>query len=259
MDLQDRFFGHDAYPQGYCVDSGTSIINLNDFAVNQSLPAFFGANGFTLDITSSDNTKDVAAGTGAQKIKIYGLDVNLRQLTEVVTMNGQTAVTTVNAFRRVFGASVLVVGTDSLQAGDIYIVKHGSSTWAAGVPNTLTAASVVCKILIANGAGYTGYYTVPVSPSGALPRKYRAGSVTPTGSVQNANFLIQAQKLLVALDNAISLVFQTMIAGLTAGGPGFVDLEHFNLDFEEGTDIVMKIVPLVTAGQITAILHLREV
>ena len=75
------------------MDSGTSIQNLNDFAVNQVLPVFFGANGFTLDVTSSDNTKDVAAGTGAQKIRIYGLDVNLRKLTEDVTMNGNTAVT----------------------------------------------------------------------------------------------------------------------------------------------------------------------
>ena len=91
MDLSGSLFGKDITIHAFGVNSGTSILNLNDFAVNQSLPVFFGTAGFKLDITSSDNTKDVAAGTGARKIKVYGLDANLRPLVEEIALNGKHA------------------------------------------------------------------------------------------------------------------------------------------------------------------------
>ncbi len=262
MDLTDRLFGHDVKIHAFGVNSGTSILNLNDFAVNQVLPVFYGA-GFKLDITSSDNTKDVAAGTGAKKVKVYGLGVGYVPLIEEIALNGNTAVTTVNTFLRVFAVAVSLVGTDKVQAGDIYIIKTGSSTWSGGVPSTLTAATVVCKILIANGVGYTGYWTVPADKlafDGSTPVKKKAKlmSLTPSGAVQNAKILIQAQPNLDT-DNAMATVLETVVAGLTAGGVGYVKLEHMNEDFDAGTDIVLKQVPLVAAGQISAILHIRYV
>ena len=263
MDLQGSLFGKDITIHAFGVNSGTSILNLNDFAVNQSLPVFFGTAWFKLDITSSDNTKDVAAGTGARKIKVYGLDANLRPLVEEIALNGQTAVTTVGTFRRVFAASVSLVGTDGVQAGDIYVIKTGSSTWAGGVPNTLTAASVCCKILIANGSGYSGYWTVPAdltgNQGGEVPKRTgKLMALYPSAAVQNVKFLIQVQAN-IGTDNAQITAYETIIAGLTAGSAGFIDMDNLNLDYPAGTDIVMKVVPLVAAGQVAVDLTIRYV
>ena len=262
MDLKDRLLGKDIKIHAYGVNSGTSLLNLNDFAVNQVLPAFMGA-GFKLDITSSDNTKDVAAGTGAKKVKVYGLGVGYVPLVEEIALNGQTAVTTVNTFLRVFAVAVSLVGTDGVQAGDIYIIKTGSSTWAAGVPNTLTAASVICKILIAQGVGYTGYWTVPadktdVNGTAQNVRKAKLMSITPSGGIQNARLLIQAQPNLDT-DNAMATVWETVVAGLTAGAAGWIELIDMQEDFDAGTDIVLKVIPLVAGGSISAQLHIRYV
>jgi hypothetical protein len=263
MDLVGSLFGRDITIHAFGVNSGTSILNLNDFAVNQSLPVFFGTAGFKLDISSSDNTKDVAAGTGARKVKVYGLDANLRPLIEEVTLNGQTAVTTVGTFRRVFAVAVSLVGTDGVQAGDIYVIKTGSSTWTGGVPNTLTAATVVCKVLIANGSGYSGYWTVPADPVGSqggeVPkRKGKFMALYPSSAVQNVKLLVQVQGNLDT-DNGLITAYETIIAGLTAGSAGYIDMEKLNLDYLAGTDIVLKQVPLVAAGQVAVDLTIRYV
>lgn len=51
----------------------------------------------TLEVASSDND-DTSAGTGARTVEIQGLDSNWDPLTETVTMNGGTDVTTNNSF-----------------------------------------------------------------------------------------------------------------------------------------------------------------
>lgn len=108
---------------------------------------------------SSTNANDTAAGTGARTVVIQGLDSDYRELSETVTLNGQTGVSTVNTFRRINYAYVASAGSSSSAEGDIYI---GSGVVTAGVPasvynlikfdynNTVTAHFTV-------PAGYTGY------------------------------------------------------------------------------------------------------
>ena len=84
----------------------------------------------TMTVSSSD-TNDTSAGTGARTIQILGLDGNYNEISETITMNGQTAVTTTNSFLRVNRALVLTAGSGGANAGIIYV---GTGTVTLGVP-----------------------------------------------------------------------------------------------------------------------------
>ena len=63
----------------------------------------------TMDIVSS-SANDTAAGTGARTIEVAGVDNDCNPVYEIVTMNGGTEVTTVNAFYRVNRMRVMTTG-----------------------------------------------------------------------------------------------------------------------------------------------------
>jgi hypothetical protein len=102
---------------------------------------------------SSTSANDTSAGTGARTIVVQGLDANYSEVTETVTMNGQTAVTMTAALIRVNYAYVATAGSGNSAAGDIYI---GTGTVTAGVPAT---AYDIIKFDYNNTT--TGSYTVP--------------------------------------------------------------------------------------------------
>ena len=86
---------------------------------------------------SSSNTNDTSAGTGARTVQILGLDGDYNEISETITLNGQTAVTTTNSFLRVNRAIVLTAGSGGANAGTIYV---GTGTVTTGVPaNVYTA------------------------------------------------------------------------------------------------------------------------
>ena len=60
---------------------------------------------------SSSSTDDASAGTGARTITISGLDANYDEISESITLNGQTAVNTTQSFLRVFRLTVDTAGT----------------------------------------------------------------------------------------------------------------------------------------------------
>ena len=80
----------------------------------------------------------------------------------------------------------------------------------------------------------------------------------PSAAVQNVKLLIQVQAN-IGTDNAQITAYETIIAGLTAGSAGYIDMDHLNLDYPAGTDIVLKVVPLVAAGQSAVDLTIRYV
>jgi len=111
---------------------------------------------------SSADADDTSAGTGARTVLITGLDANYAVISETVTMNGQTAVTTTNSFLRINAMLVTTAGTSLANEGVIYI---GSGTVTSGVPATIynviaagfnNATSSQYTI----PAGYTGYLAV---------------------------------------------------------------------------------------------------
>ena len=84
---------------------------------------------------SSDNANDTSAGTGGQLVLISYLDDEFTELTEIVTMNGTTPVTTVATdIFRINQLLVIASGTGNKNAGSIYI---GEGTVTAGKPATV--------------------------------------------------------------------------------------------------------------------------
>ena len=109
---------------------------------------------------SSADADDTSAGTGARTVLITGLDANYAVISETVTMNGQTAVTTTNSFLRINSMLVTTAGTSLANEGIIYI---GTGTVTSGVPATIY--NVI-------SAGYnnatSSQYTVPAGYTGYL-------------------------------------------------------------------------------------------
>jgi len=84
----------------------------------------------TMTVSSSD-ANDTSAGTGARTIQIAGLDGSYNEVSETITMNGQTPVTTSNSYLRVNRGLVLTAGSGGANAGIVYV---GTGTVTSGVP-----------------------------------------------------------------------------------------------------------------------------
>lgn len=82
---------------------------------------------------SSSSANDASGNTGARTILVAGLDANYNSINEVVTLNGQTAVNTVNSYLRIIYTELLTVGSNNGQVGTIYV---GTGTVTLGVPAT---------------------------------------------------------------------------------------------------------------------------
>lgn len=124
---------------------------------------------------SSTSANDTSAGTGARTIVIQGLDANYVEISETVTLNGQTEVLTAQSFLRINYAYVATVGSTNSAAGDIYF---GTGTVTAGVPATVYN---IIKYDFNNTV--TGHYTIPAGYSGYLSQGlFSAGQAS--GSTQ---------------------------------------------------------------------------
>lgn len=109
---------------------------------------------------SSANANDTANGTGARTVFIGGLDGNHNEISETVTMNGQTAVTTVNSYLHINSAYVATAGSLNGAAGNIYI---GTGTVTAGVP-----ATIYDIVAYDYNNRITGSFTIPAGYTGYL-------------------------------------------------------------------------------------------
>ena len=126
---------------------------------------------------SSSNAADASAGTGARTVLIQGLDASYNEISETVTMNGQTAVTTTNSYLRINYATVATAGSGQSAAGDIYI---GTGTVTAGVP-----ATVYDLIKFNYNDTVTGHYTIPAGYTGYLMQgMFSAGQASGSTSIQ---------------------------------------------------------------------------
>lgn len=104
---------------------------------------------------SSDDANDTSAGTGARTVLIAGLDSNYNEISETVTLNGTTAVTTTNEWFRINNMRVASAGTGKTNAGSLFL---GTGTVTAGKP-----ANVFAEIYIGDGVTHEGLYSVAAS------------------------------------------------------------------------------------------------
>lgn len=125
---------------------------------------------------SSSSENDSSGNTGARTIYIGGLDANHDEISEIVTMNGQTAVLTVQSFLHINQAYVMTAGNLNGAAGTIYI---GTGTVTAGVP-----ATIYDIIAYDYNTRITGSYTVPAGYTAYLSQGlFSAGQAGGTNSV----------------------------------------------------------------------------
>ncbi len=133
---------------GYNSDVDTSLETV--WPYGGLLP--YPSNALQLSV-SSDNANDTSAGTGARTVYLEGLDADHNTISEVVTLNGQTAVTTAKSYLHINNCYVLTAGSGNSAAGTIYF---GTGVVTAGVP-----ATVYDVIQFDYNARVTGSYTVP--------------------------------------------------------------------------------------------------
>ena len=126
---------------------------------------------------SSTSANDTSAGTGARTVVVQGLDANYNEVTETVTLNGQTAVTMTASLLRVNYAYVATAGSGNSAAGDIYI---GTGTVTAGVP-----ATVYDIIKFDYNNTTTGSYTIPAGYTGYVSQGlFSSGQAGGSNQVQ---------------------------------------------------------------------------
>ena len=125
-----------------------------------------------LTIVSTDANDDGdPAGTGARTVYIEGLDENYEIVSETITMNGTTGVTTTNSYLYVNQFYVVTVGSGEANAGTI-TAKVGATLYdiiAVGYNNRTTAHYCV-------PAGYTAYLLEGIFTAGQ-----NSGSTGVTG------------------------------------------------------------------------------
>lgn len=102
---------------------------------------------------SSSSADDTALGSGARTVFVYGLDADYNEITEIVTLDGQTEVLTAQSFLRVSRAYVVTAGNGNTAAGTIYV---GTGTVTAGVP-----ATVYAEIALGENQTTMAVWTVP--------------------------------------------------------------------------------------------------
>jgi hypothetical protein len=125
---------------------------------------------------SSDNANDTSNGTGARTVFIEGLDANHDVITEVVTLNGQTAVTTTKSYLHINNCYVATAGSLNSAAGNIYF---GTGVVTAGVP-----ATVYDIIQYDYNARVTGSFTIPAGYTGFLTEGlFSSGQSSGSGPV----------------------------------------------------------------------------
>jgi len=107
----------------------------------------------TLMNISSSSVNDTLGGSGAWNVTINGLDANYTEISETVTLNGQTPVSTTQQFFRVNRMVIHSVGAAGGNVGTIYI---GVGAVVAGKPVT-----IYNEITPGWGISSTAIYTVP--------------------------------------------------------------------------------------------------
>ena len=135
----------------------------------------------TLQAVSDDNTNDVAGGSGARAIRIYGLKTpaSTEEETEDVNLNGTTAVALANQWWRIYRIKVIESGT---YAG-IGSYSHDSTI---DVRETATPANIWAQIGADTTFGLSqseiGCFSIPDGKTGVL-LNYRIEVSDTNGSV----------------------------------------------------------------------------
>jgi len=111
----------------------------------------------TVRVKAGGNAADTAAGAGARKVMVQGLDENWADTTEEITLAGASASSaTTTTFIRVYRAWVTDSGTYT-----------GANTGAVVIENT-SSAQVLANIAAGKGQSQLSMFTIPAGKVGTL-------------------------------------------------------------------------------------------
>lgn len=136
----------------------------------------------TIMKVASTSANDSSAGTGARTIQILGVNGTGGYASEIVTLNGQTAVNTVNAYDAIERVVVLTVGSGGANAGNINI---GTGDVTAGIP-----AVIYGQIASGENNSLMGHWTCPSGYTG-----YMISGSLSSSTEQGANYITGRLKL----------------------------------------------------------------
>lgn len=108
----------------------------------------------TMDIVSDSADDTVSGGTGARVLRLSGVDDNGDLITEIVTLNGLTPVTTTQSFKEINRFLVAASGSANWNVGNITITSSGTAT-TQGYLVATHSISQQSHFYIPNG--YTGF------------------------------------------------------------------------------------------------------
>ena len=151
---EGNVIGHEGWSKiGFNPNVGTT----QETAWSYSTAYVFPVAAMQMEVVSTDNLKDIPGGTGALAVTIYYLDGNYAEHSEVVAINGTTAVlTTHNNIFRVNDFVCTVIGTDNVPAGNIILRGAGGGT----VYSHITAGYTIARSAVYTvPEGYTLYIT----------------------------------------------------------------------------------------------------
>lgn len=170
---------------------------------------------------SSDSVNDTAAGTGARTATIFGLDGNYNQISETVSLNGQTAVNTTNSYLRVFHLMVNTAGSGGQAAGTIYA---GTGAVTTGKPAT------VYGVYTADGGATACIYTIPAGYTGYIFDFLTSAGCTTANAYSNIGLYARP----------VGGVFDNVIQGRCGNGGAFTIPLNYPTVFDEKTDIEVR-------------------
>ena len=130
---------------------------------------------------SSSSTNDTSAGTGARTVTLSGLDANYDEISETITLNGQTAVNSTLSYLRIYRMTVDTAGSGGQNAGVIYA---GTGTVTSGVP-----ANKYATIAIGDNQTLMALWTVPRGYTAYLSQTDVTAATTQNNKYATVHFV----------------------------------------------------------------------
>jgi len=172
---------------------------------------------------SSSSTDDAAAGTGARTVQLYGLDADYNEINEIVTLNGQTSVNSVNSFLRINRMVIRSAGSGEINAGVVYA---GTGAVTSGVP-----ANKYATIAVGDGQTLMALWTVPAGYTAYLFQTHVTAACTTSNKLLTATIVARP----------FGEVFQVKDKfGIQIDGGDINQIYHFPIKFDEKTDIEVR-------------------
>jgi hypothetical protein len=174
----------------------------------------------TLKISSS-SANDTSAGTGARTVTVSGLDSSYDEVSETVTLSGQTAVDTTNSFIRVNRMIVNTAGTGGQNAGVIYA---GTGTVTSGVP-----ANKYATIAIGDNQTLMALWTVPRGFTAYLHQSHITVATEQNNKYATVSIVARPDGAVFAVKDKFVVVADSRTQNY-----------HYPLEFSEKTDIEVR-------------------